>query len=292
MKGIYFLPVAALLLSAGIAPPVRQGPVVVATSPALAPVVRQLAARFAREPGGTTISVIAPGSDVAMAHLTTGKADLAVIGRPAFEQEAKAFEWVYQVPVKAHPLFAGTTARPGLSAPLAFRVNAANPLRAVTQEQLQTAFAQGDPGLTWDRLGVGTGLSGKTIRLVMPDSESGTGRFLRARVLADQVQFPWSRVTEVSVSGPRADQFGARIAAAVARDPQALGVGDPLPVKGTRVLAVVVEGKAYLPGQAGYPYGRTIMAYDAPSPRPEIGAFVRFLGSPAARAELARAGFD
>jgi len=288
---ILLLPLAALALSAQVEPPRRSGAVVIATSPQLAPVLRDLAVRFEHEAGGSPITVVAAGSDVAMARLTSGSADAAIIGRAAFDPEAKAYEWVYRQPPASRAVFSGSFAAPGKSPALAFRVNAANPLKAITLDQIKRAFAQSDAGLTWRALGVGGALADRRVMLVMPDAEGGTGRYLRAAALSGQVQFPWNRVREIAPAGFGDDQYTARITAAVVRDPAAIGAGDGAAAAGTRVLAVIVDGKACYPVDPCYPFTRTVMAYSDPAPRAPVAAFFQFLDSPAARALIAKDGY-
>ena len=286
--------VATTAVNAQIAPPPRTGSeVIVATSAQLVPTLRALAAAFATEHQGLPIQIEPLGSDVAMAYLNTGRADLAILGRTAFDQELKAYEWVYRHPPRATPLFQGSLATQGQSPSLAFRVNAANPLKAITLDQVKTAFRVNGPSPTWAELGVAGPVSLKPVQLVIPDTESGTGRFLRSMALADAVQLDWSRVREVGESKPdrTRDNFGTEIAAIVAKDTAALGVGDSSPLAGTRVLAVMVDGQPRMPGDAAYPLKRVVLGYSDPEPRPDAAAFLQFIHSEAAQRLIASSGY-
>lgn len=285
---------AALATTAQITPPERVATELeIATSAQLAPTLRAIADAYERANPGQRVRIAAVGSDVAMARFNTNRAELAVIGRTAFDQELKAYEWIFRAPPKATPIFRGSLDTPGHSPALAVRVHVANPLQAITPAQLAAAFRVGGDAPTWATLGVGSALAGKRIQIVMPDAESGTGRFMRKVFLKDVVQFDWRRVREerepgvAGASGTRTDSFGARIAAAVARDPAMLGLGDAAPLKGTRILPVLVDGKARFPGQPGYPFERDVLAYSDPKPRSNAAAFIAFARSPAARALLA-----
>lgn len=287
------LAIAALATTAQIAPPERNATELeIATSAQLAPTLRSIADAYERAHPGQRVRIAAIGSDAAMARFNTNRAELAIIGRTGFDQELKAYEWIFRAPPKATPIFRGSLNAAGHSPALAVRVNAANPLQAVTPAQLAAAFRVGGDAPTWATLGVGGTLAGKRIQIVMPDAESGTGRFMRKAFLNDVVQFDWRRVREerepgvAGSSGTRTDSFGARIAAAVARDPAALGIGDAAPLKGTRILPVLVDGKARFPGQPGYPFDREILAYSDPRPRANAAAFIAFARSPAARAVM------
>ncbi|MDE2412673.1 MAG: substrate-binding domain-containing protein [Sphingomonadales bacterium] len=288
---VVLLPLIAVALCAQVEPPHRSGPVTIATNAQLAPLLRSLAAAFEHSDGGSPLVIAVVGSDVAMARLTTGTADAAIIERPAYDPEAKAYEWVYRRPPTPRVLFSGSAFTAGKAPDLAFRVNSDNPLKVITLDQIRRAFAQTDSALTWRALGVQGALADQRVRLDVPDTESGTGRFLRAAALDGQVQLPWNRVAEFAPVRFDDDGYTARIAAAVARDCAALGVGDAAPMAGTRVLAIVVEGKALLPGDTGYPLARSIVAYGDSAPRPAVSAFFRFLETPAARTMIADAGY-
>ncbi|MDB5694799.1 MAG: hypothetical protein JWN21_342 [Sphingomonas bacterium] len=286
------LPIAALALSAEIAPPARSGPVLeVATSAQLAPTLRALAAAYERARPGRRVAILAVGSDVAMARFSTGRSELAIIGRRGHDQELKAYEWIHRKLPVATPVFRGSVATPGHSPALAVRVHVDNSLRAITREQLTVAFrAYGDPP-RWTELGAGGPLAQRPVVVVMPWSDGGTGRYLRASLLAGRVQLDWRRVrerTDVRAPDLGRDSFGAEIAAAVARDPAALGLGDATKYPGTRVLPVVVDGQPRLPGQPGYPFEREVVAYADPVPRPIAADFAVFISSAAARAIIAR----
>lgn len=285
---LLLLPLCGLALSGQISPPDRNPEPVVATSRALEPIVRALAQHY-EESGGSHLKVAPVGSDVAMASLTTGKAELALIGRSAFDQEAKAYEWVYGKPPAATVLFSGSLATPGLSPALAFRVSERNPLKAISLEQIRKAFAQREETLTWRSLGVGFPSGDAPVRLIIPNAQSGTGRFLRAAALGGQVQFPWRRVTEISPEGFDDAPLG-RIARAVRDDPAAIAASDAAPFTGTRILAVVVDGKPLLPGDPGYPFERSIIAWTDRSPSPEIEGFLRFLLTDEAASIAGQAG--
>jgi phosphate transport system substrate-binding protein len=281
----------ALLLSAApaaaqVPPPERTGPVIeVATTAQLAPILTALTDAYRQSHPGQAIHIAAVGSDVAMAWLYTGRADVAVIGRDAADPEAKAFEWVFRHPPQMTPVMRGSVAQAGRSPALAVRVNAGNPVRSLTIAQLASLFRIGTTP-TWQMLGVTGPLAAKPIHLILPDAESGTGRFLRKALLSNATQYDWGRVHEISeptLSAGHDDRLGRTIAQAVAADPAALGIGDASPLAGTHVVAV--EGR--LPGAPHYQLDRRVNAYADPHPRDAVTGWLSFLTSDAAQAIIA-----
>ncbi|MDB5679494.1 PstS family phosphate ABC transporter substrate-binding protein [Sphingomonas bacterium] len=278
--------------AAQIAPPERDGAIVeIATTAQLAPTLNAMAAAYRIDHPGAVIRIDAVGSDVAMARLSTGRADIAVIGRDASDPEIKAYEWVFRRPPVAIPVMLGSIATPGSSPALAVRVNASNPLREISLAQLTAAFRIGGAPPSWGSVGVAGPLASRTIRLVVPDMESGTGQYMRKALLADATQLDWSRareVTEPLLPPSHVDRFGAAIADAVAADPAALGVGDARPLAGTRIVAIVDAGRRSVPGDAAYPLDRRVIAYASDRQRAAVGAWLAFVRSDRARAIVAR----
>ena len=63
---------------------------------AMRAVVARWQAGFSRKHRGVTIVAAPIGTDVAMAGLYTGRADIALMGREATASEVQAFEWIYR----------------------------------------------------------------------------------------------------------------------------------------------------------------------------------------------------
>lgn len=236
-----FRPIVVLaLLGAQAAPdrPERAGLLRIATSPALAPLVAREGGAFAKRHPGTTIRLDARGSDVAMALLYTGQADVAVIGRQATDPEVKAYQWVYRRPPVERAVFAGSEAAPGHSSSIAVIVNAASPRGSISLDELRDAY-------------LNPGSPTRFARLYLPDTESGTGRFLRHALFADATLFAWHRVHESATSS------------AVRLDRAALSLADgPVPA-GTRAIALRDGGRLLQRGDSDYPLTRTVFAYGA-----------------------------
>jgi phosphate transport system substrate-binding protein len=159
------------------------------------------------------------GSDVAMAGLYTGLADLAVLGRECTAVESKAFEWIFRYPPAHVQLTTGSLDRPGRSPALVAFVHRDNPLSQLTLVQLDAIFgheclsgAQQNIR-TWGDLGLQGEWAGRFIHLYAHDAESGTGRFFRRVVLRDSCKMNWEHLTEFNTP-----DAGDRILAAVAGD--------------------------------------------------------------------------
>jgi phosphate transport system substrate-binding protein len=277
---------------AQLAPPPRTAPpgLVIATSPQLASTLRALATAYRVEHPEAEITVQPIGSDVAMAALYTHRADLAVIGRDATDPEAKAFEWIYLHPPASWALMRGSVASAGHSPAIGVLVNAANPLRAITPAALRAVFRD-ETAPSWGAFGVTGPRAMHQIHPILPDTEQGTGRFLRHALFADATAFAWPRVREVTEPLHR-DDGGARIAALVAKDPDAIALtGGPV-LPGTRRVPLLVDGvpvalSAATVGDGRYPLARNIRAYGERG-NAGIRAFLRFVLGDKGRAVIAR----
>ncbi|HJP68386.1 MAG TPA: substrate-binding domain-containing protein [Sphingomicrobium sp.] len=271
-------------------PPRRMNPdeLVIATSRQLAPLLQRTASRLEQERSALKVSVVAVGSDIAMAELYTRQADLAVIGRPATDPEIKAFQWIYQYPPKSWPVLRGSVAAAGHSPAIRLLVNTANPIRKISLQQLELAY-RGSQKVHWRDLGVTGPLSKLAVHPIMPDSEQGTGRFIRDAFFKGATLFAWDRVKEVSEPLHRGavDTFGLRIARAVAHDPQAIAFSSGNPVAGTRVVpftctdipsALVCDNKGALE--------RLIYAYSDADLRPGAREFLLMLAGSKGRSAI------
>jgi phosphate transport system substrate-binding protein len=178
------------------------------------------------------------GSDVGMAALYTGTADIALLGRDATLAELKAFEWIFRYRPTGIPISRGSKNRPGQSPRIAVLVHPSNPLKTVSTCQLKLALMQASA--RWSDLG-GTGsLADEVVKVHMPSAESGTGRFIRERLAGGDIRLDWTRMTEFSDSQKKASVDNAimRTSHAIVDDPAGLAFGIS-GVKGTKELPVV-----------------------------------------------------
>ena len=275
----------------------------------IAGVVRRWAEGFARHHPGARIEARMIGGDVAMGALTTGKADIALLGREAAPQEVKGFEWIYRYRPSAIEVLNGSLDQPGCSPALAVLVHRSNPLSTVTMAQLDALFSadpRGGNGVlrTWGQLGLSSNWAGRAIHLYSPDTETGTGVFFRNAALGGTRKLNWERLTEVEDStGPSAPPHdaGHKLAALVAVDPSGVAVAPlsaPLPANVHVVALAIREGEAaVLPTRETllarrYPLGRVVRAYvnAAPEKPPDpttarpldrgVAEFLRYVLSP------------
>lgn len=260
-------------------PPPRHGRpnlVRIAGTRALAPVVAVWARAFAAEFPAIRVETAMTGSDVAMAGLYTATTDIALIGRDATKPEIQAFEWIYRFRPRGIPVLAGSVATPGCSPAVAVMVHANNPLVGLTLDQLRAVLADEQPRVrTWGELGLSGPWRQRPINLYMPHAESGTGRFLRERVLNGSNRLAWERMREFAVppGPPAADAKAAQLLwRALARDPFGLAIGVAGNGRGFRTVALAgKDGVPRLPDARSvaaeeYPLSRKVNGYFAHPP--------------------------
>ncbi|MBX3749949.1 MAG: substrate-binding domain-containing protein [Opitutaceae bacterium] len=265
-------------------------------SASLRPLVEEWAAAFMQENPEVRVEAAMDGSDVGMAALYTGQADLALLGREAAAQELKAFEWIFRYRPAHVEILTGGTDQPGSAPALVFYVHRDNPLTQLSLAQADAVFGperrRGAASAlrTWGDLGLTGPWAAQPIRLYSPDTESGTGRFFRAAVLGDSRKLYWERLTEFTdesaVVRPTHDA-SRKIAAALAADRYGLAVAGMQPGAGEiKPLAILSDGMAVAPtaetiASRRYPLARPIYAYfnRAPgeSPDPVLAGFLRWV---------------
>jgi phosphate transport system substrate-binding protein len=187
------------------------------------------------------------GTDVGMAGLYTGQADVVLAGREATASEVKAFEWIYRYRPLDVEVATGSVDQPGRSPALVVYVHRDNPVRSLTLSQLDAAFSRerlrGAPAAatTWKDLGAGGQWSEQPIRLYTFDTETGSGRYFRESVLRDSRMLDWERITEFvdtsSLRNPSHDA-GRKILAALAHDRLGLAVASGPPPAGVKAVAI------------------------------------------------------
>lgn len=264
-------------------------------SPALAPLAENWRRGYTRAVPAARFEVIRSGSDVAMAGLYTGRADIALLGREAAAQELKAFEWVHRFkPARAEVATGGAAS--GAAPALAVYVHRDNPLTRMTRDELESVFvAEEKTGArarirTWDQLGVGGDWAGRPVRLYGPHMESGSGRFFREAALGGSRKLDWDRLEEFTDSGPLyppSHDAGAQALAALGRDRFGLAIaGVDAAHSNVRPLAVRESGPFVLPASESvaardYPLSRPIYAYHHDDgkgvPDPIVADFLRWI---------------
>jgi phosphate transport system substrate-binding protein len=267
-------------------------------NPRIGVLARRWASAFRASHPQVRIELHMTGSDTAMAGLYTGQADIALLGRTATASETKAFEWVFRHPPTRVQILRGSLDRQGKSPALVAFVQRENPLAQINIAQLaglllHRPVAGAYPIRTWGQLGLRGKWSRRPVDLYIPDTESGTGRFLREAVLGGSALLEWRRVTEFSVEDENGSSREARtrILSALAHDRYGLALaslphGD-WPVKPLR-LAARAGGPYYAPTRASivdgrYALGRAVYAYFNSAEQdlePAVREFVQYIDSP------------
>lgn len=209
------------------------------------------------------------GPNAVFPALRAGEADLGMVSRPARVPGAVAVSDRFT----AHVI--------GLDA-VAVVVHPDNPLRSLTLPQIRNVFS----GRTADWSRLDSGLSGP-IRLMVRNADSGSAETFRALAM------------EGAAVARSARRFAtnADLAAAVSRDPQAIGFLGGAP-GGARPLAIAQDcgllaaPDAYSVKTEEYPLARRLLLYRDSEAAPSAAeAFVEFSQSAAARPALKAAGF-
>lgn len=245
------------------------------------------AERFAQRHPRIRIESNLTGSDVGMAALYTGQADVVLMGREATASEVQAFEWVHRYRPTAVPIMTGSLDQVGQAPALVVFVHRDNPIQSLSLAQLDGIFGtarehgwhDGKPVPSaargadrdirrWGQLGLDGTWSQRAIRMYAPMAESGTGKFFRMRVLADSNRMHWDAIKEFSDPVHGLEDSGARILAALAGDPAGIAISN-LQFARPEVRAVALIGEAgelVMPTpdalvSGRYPLTRTIYAY-------------------------------
>jgi phosphate transport system substrate-binding protein len=221
---------------------------------------------------GKIVQVTGGGSGTGIAALINGTTDVCMASRPMKEDEKRKLRERFQSMGAEIPV-----ARDGLS----IYVNAANPVKQITMEQLRKLYL-GD--LTnWKELGG----PDAPINLYGRENSSGTYVYFKDNVL-------------------KGKDFAARcqtlpgtaaVANAVARDKNGVGYGGAAYAKGVRDLALVAPGKAaVLPSaqtvkDGTYPLTRYLYFYTRLKPAGEVKQFIDYALSPAGQALTTKVGY-
>jgi len=265
-------------------------------NPEMMPLLARWEGGFRRAHPDVRIESRLTGSDVGMAALYAGKADLALLGRAATANEVKAFEWIYRYK-PARVEIANGGIRAGRSTALAAYVDRDNPIAKLTLAELDALFSperlRGAPAQlrTWGDLGLTGEWAHQPIHLYTFDTESGSGRFFREAVLQDSRKLYWDHLTEFTDSSPvrpRSHDAASRILETLARDRYGLAVAAGPAIAGVKAIALAAGADtppiAPTPDNLvsrRYPLGRSVFAYfnrkpDGPLDAP-VAEFLRYV---------------
>ena len=266
-------------------------------NPAMQALLERWIEGFGRARPAIRVEAHLTGSDVGMAALYTGTADIALNGRAASANEMKAFEWIYRYQPFALEIAAGGK-KPGSSPPILACVSAANPLSSLTLAQLDAIVSEerargAKAASTWGDLGARGEWAGKPITVYAFDTESGTGRFFRTTVLRDSRKLRWDRVrefTDSAIAGAGGHDAGRKILAALARDRHGLAITNEcaagsvkaLPLAGDDASAPIAPTPENVTSRR-YPLARPVYAYfnRKPGAKPDaaVAEFLRYIVS-------------
>lgn len=278
----------------GLPPPPAESPpgvLRVWSSPQLAEVAGVWAEAFEERYPEVDVRLHSTGSDTAMAGLYTAEADIALIGRDATSSEQKAFEWVFRYKAERISVLRGSLTTAGQSPALAVLVHPTNPMNEISTDQLSRILSWEQSDIHWSDLKVKGPLSKQPIVVFMPHAESGTGRFLRDKILGGDILLRWNSITEFSDSAAQGliDTATTQSAEAVAVTPNALAIG-LASVPDTKSLAIRDgDGRPYYPDLASvqsgnYPLARLAHAYINSPPGngmdPKVRSFLQIALSP------------
>lgn len=220
------------------------------------------------------VEIRSPGSAGAFSALINGDAEVGMSARPPTARELDDAWLIGRLQSPDQEFVVGLDG-------LAVLVHPDNPLQSLSREQLRQIFA--GRVRDWSALGGRPG----AITVVGRATDTGGHELLSALVLAGGRQAPTTSV--------QADS--AAVAAAVARDPRAIGyvpvaAGD---YAGTRALAVSAGGVAIAPNRVNvmtedYPLTRRLYLYGGQLMSALGRSFANYAISPAGQAVVARSG--
>jgi phosphate transport system substrate-binding protein len=233
--------------------------ITVAGSTSVLPFLEYLAERYSDQSSEVRVAVQGGGSTAGIQAVLAGAADLAMSSRPLD-------------PIESRQLLSVVLAWDAL----AIVVHRSNPIAGLSSRQLREVFT--GEVRNWSEVG---GQS-RHITLISREEGSGTRRTFEERVMGLCPTAQRSLVLDA----------GGAVREAVAADPAAIGYLS-LGLVDDRLRTVALDGQ--LPTAATvlagrYRLVRPFLLVMAPSPRPEVARFVRFLLSPAAQAVLAGEG--
>jgi phosphate transport system substrate-binding protein len=277
---------------------------------AMRAVVKRWQEGFQKHHPDALIATNHTGSDVAMAGLYTGSADIALLGREATASEVQAFEWIFRYRPFRVEIMNGSLDAPGKSPALVVFVHKDNPVSKLTLAQLDAIFGHEhlrglDSIRTWGQLGLGGDWANRPINLYGRDATSGTGRFFRQVVLNDSRHMSWERMQEFSDrKNPDGSVLDAdqQILARLAEDRFGIAVSNlRFATPQTKPLALAAEaGGPFVEATREnlvtrrYPLARSAVALINRAPGqaidPKVREFLNYVLSREGQAEIVREG--
>jgi phosphate transport system substrate-binding protein len=231
------------------------------------------ASAFEREHPGVKFDNRLLGSATGMAGITTGAADLAVMGRPVNANEIIGFEWVWRVKPVGIAVAHGSLQREGYSPALAVLVSRHNPLQSISLAQLAKVLGcPADPAheVIWADAGASGTWATHPLHAYVYDDQTGTGAWLMQTVQGSKDCWNWAAVREFSdqEKGNGAKRSASeQIGEALEHDPDGLAITTLAEVD-SRVKPLAVAGmgapvplNAATVSDGSYPFTRNVYFY-------------------------------
>jgi phosphate transport system substrate-binding protein len=269
-KAVLILAAAGALAAVGCgsATPQSGDSVVVVGSDTMLELNRRLAEDFMRGHPGVRIMVEGGGSGIGIDHLIEGTAEIAAASRPLSSAEVARL-YASRETLGVRFLIAQDA--------LSVSVNAANPVRDLSRDQLRGLFT----GAITDWSSVG-GEPGRVRVIVRPPS-SGTQRFFRDHVLTGEA-YASSATTKATTRG---------VLEAVAADRWAVGYGG-VAYRVPGVVQVAVDGVEPTTenvGRGRYPLSRYLVFYTAAPPTGLARVFIDWCVGASGQRVVAAVGY-
>jgi phosphate transport system substrate-binding protein len=267
MKKLLLL-ASTLLLTA---PSALAGTVTVKGSDTLVILAQRWAEGFMKKNPGTKLQVTGGGSGTGIAALINGTTDIATASRPMKDAEKEKLRARFNTP--------GTeiaVAKDGV----AFYVSEANPVNALTEEQLRKIFL-GDV-TNWKDVG------GKDAPIVLYSRENSSGTYVFVKdTLLKGDDYAASAQTLPGT---------AAVVNAVSKEPNGIGYGGGAYAKGVKELKVKVGNEEIPPSQEAvksgkYPLARDLYFYTRTKPAGEAKAFVDYALSSEGQQVVSKVGY-
>lgn len=134
-----------------------------------------------------------PGTEAAMAGITSGTADIAFIGREGYRAEIRGFKGRFGYDPLGIEISSGSFATPHKTFSLEVFTNVSNPLKGLTMAQAEAIFGCAGPGgkkiRTWGELGLTGPIASHPIHVYGYQFDTGMAGYFNRVVLHDSGQW-------------------------------------------------------------------------------------------------------
>lgn len=248
---------------------------------------------FRRYQPGVTFKTDLKGTAAAIGGLTTGTANLALMGREIWKPEVSAFREVYGFAPTGIDVLTGSYATRNRGYAITIFVNKANPIRSISLKQFDAAYSLahrrgGKPIVTWGDLGLTGGWARRPVHLYGLSIARGFSEYMQDRVfLGSQLWNPSVREFADAPGTSGEADGGAAMVKAMATDPDAIGWAGALYTDpGVKMIAVSDGDAPVFPSPQSvmdrtYPLVRIITMFLVKPPTgkadPAIAEFLRYI---------------